>query len=568
MKRAAIYARVSVPRLQDTEEKVSIDLQVADCEEYCRAKGYTVVARYIDNAPYRSKGRLVDPSGTRSDRPQYLAMLEAARRGEFDVIVAWKEDRLCRGIYAAVPLGRVLEETKVTVELVKETFDPGMFFIKAAIGKLEVDNIRERMMMGKRGRLEKGRAWDPHKRYGYTLDAEGHLIIDPERAPWVRQVFAWYREGVAVREIRRRLIAQGAPPPDRKSGPKGRKDPWPLSTIHHILTCPDYWRGYTEARAGGKVIQIACPPIVDRETFEAVQALRKENRSHAGALVKHDYLCLGLVTCADGRKWAARSTRWKRKGVLRKTPIGTYYCPGQEQAPEAYHDPDCPRTVGAKKLDEAVWAQVSRLLENPRLVRIALEEELERLRAQEEEVKRDLERLAKELDRLATERQWVIAQARKGNISESDMVTQLQEIELQSRALAKEHEEKQALAALRQRAEELTAFAEEYLTDVAAGLAWLNQDLSQADEGTRREVFEAKREIVRTLVDKVIMHKGREVEIRFAIELPPQVLSLSDGSPQTQRLFPTALFFRRLFSEVLRPCGPGPRGYPPGPSGR
>jgi DNA invertase Pin-like site-specific DNA recombinase len=128
MKRAAIYARVSVPRLQDAEEKVSIEAQVRDCEEVCRAKGYQVVARYIDNAPYRVKGRLVDPSGTRSDRPQYLAMLEAARRGEFDVIVAWKEDRLCRGIYSAVPLGRVLEETKVAVELVKETFDPGMFF--------------------------------------------------------------------------------------------------------------------------------------------------------------------------------------------------------------------------------------------------------------------------------------------------------------------------------------------------------------------------------------------------------------------------------------------------------
>ena len=536
MKRAAIYARVSVPRLQDAEEKVSIEAQVRDCEELCRAKGYQVVARYIDNAPYRVKGRLVDPSGTRSDRPQYLAMLEAARRGEFDVIVAWKEDRLCRGIYSAVPLGRVLEETKVAVELVKETFDPGMFFIKAAIGKIEVDNIRERMMMGKRGRLEKGRLWAPHKRYGYALDPEGRLCLDPERAPWVERMYTWYREGVAVREIRRRLIAQGAPPPDRPCGPKGRKDPWPLSTIHHILTCPDYWRGYAEVRAGGKVIQVPCPPIVSRETFEAVQALRKENRSHPAALIKHDFLCQGLVYCADGRKWAVRSIRWRRKGVLRKTPIGHYYCPGKGAAPEVYNDPDCPRTVGSKMLDDFVWGEVSRLLANPGLVRVALEAEIEELQAREAELKRDLERIGRELDRLATERQWVIAQARKGNISEADMVAQLQEVDLQLRALAKEREEKAALAAYRQRAEELAAFAEEYLSEVREGLAWLNQDLTKADAETKRRVFEAKREIVRTLVERVIVHRGRPPEVKFAIELPellseepPEVSGVSNG---------------------------------------
>jgi hypothetical protein len=189
-------------------------------------------------------------------------------------------------------------------------------------------------------------------------------------------------------------------------------------------------------------------------------------------------------------------------------------------------------------LDDFVWGEVSRLLANPGLVRVALEAEIEELQAREAELKRDLERIGRELDRLATERQWVIAQARKGNISEADMVAQLQEVDLQLRALAKEREEKAALAAYRQRAEELAAFAEEYLSEVREGLAWLNQDLTKADAETKRRVFEAKREIVRTLVERVIVHRGRPPEVKFAIELPEllseeplEVSGVSNGCP-------------------------------------
>lgn len=109
VKRAAIYARISNEH-QAGEDWVSIEAQLVDCEAYCRERGYVVVARYVDKERYRSKGKLVQPSGQRKDRPQYVAMLKAAQAREFDMIIAWKEDRLYRGMYAAMPFAEVLDE--------------------------------------------------------------------------------------------------------------------------------------------------------------------------------------------------------------------------------------------------------------------------------------------------------------------------------------------------------------------------------------------------------------------------------------------------------------------------
>jgi len=80
MKRAAIYARVStVDRGQDPET------QLRQLREYADRRAFAVVREYVDHA-----------SGARSDRAEYRAMLEAARRREFDVLLVWPEFAVVR----------------------------------------------------------------------------------------------------------------------------------------------------------------------------------------------------------------------------------------------------------------------------------------------------------------------------------------------------------------------------------------------------------------------------------------------------------------------------------------
>jgi DNA invertase Pin-like site-specific DNA recombinase len=79
-------------------EKSSPAEQEADCRQLVAEKGLVVVNVYRDVEKYRVKTRLVEPSGTCSDRPGLFAMLADASRDAINIIIAWREDRLYRGM--------------------------------------------------------------------------------------------------------------------------------------------------------------------------------------------------------------------------------------------------------------------------------------------------------------------------------------------------------------------------------------------------------------------------------------------------------------------------------------
>ena len=94
-RKAVIYIRTSS---ESQGEKSSPAEQEADCRRLAAEKGLTIVHVYRDIEKYRAKNKLVEPSGSRSDRPGLLTMLKDASKGEFDGILAWREDRLYRGL--------------------------------------------------------------------------------------------------------------------------------------------------------------------------------------------------------------------------------------------------------------------------------------------------------------------------------------------------------------------------------------------------------------------------------------------------------------------------------------
>lgn len=288
--RAAIYIRVSSER-QAAEDRVSIESQLAECEAYCKERGYIIADRFIDKDKYRVKGKLVQPSGSRKDRPAYVQMLTAAQQGVFDVIVAWKEDRLYRGMYAAVPLAEILDEmgSRLNVELVREMFDRRMLCIKAALGKIEVENIRERMIMGRSGRLERGEVPGGNQvKYGY-FKVNKRLEIHLQEADIVRKVFHWYTSGENVSLIRRKLNDSGIAPRVGKY--------WSKITIGKILTGEFYTSGEMSTVLDGVNYAIPCPPLISLEIWQQAVAIRKSNKVIPRNL-KRDCLCVNLVYCA------------------------------------------------------------------------------------------------------------------------------------------------------------------------------------------------------------------------------------------------------------------------------
>lgn len=120
-RRAAIYIRTSSEK---QGEKFSPLEQEADCRRLAQEKGLDVVHVFRDVEKYRVGNKLVEPSGSRSDRPGLLAMLKDATKDEFDVILAWREDRLYRGLRSMLTVLETIQDYKIEILLAKENFDP------------------------------------------------------------------------------------------------------------------------------------------------------------------------------------------------------------------------------------------------------------------------------------------------------------------------------------------------------------------------------------------------------------------------------------------------------------
>ena len=75
-------------------------------------------------------------------------MLKAATRDKFDVILAWREDRLYRGIRAMLTVLEIIQDYKIEILLAKETFDAKIAPIRAWVAQMELDSMKERMEMG------------------------------------------------------------------------------------------------------------------------------------------------------------------------------------------------------------------------------------------------------------------------------------------------------------------------------------------------------------------------------------------------------------------------------------
>ena len=83
MTRAALYARYS----SDLQSAASIDDQFRVCREHAERSGWTIAGGYRDAAASGASVIL---------RPGIQALLEDARRGAFDIVVAEALDRVSR----------------------------------------------------------------------------------------------------------------------------------------------------------------------------------------------------------------------------------------------------------------------------------------------------------------------------------------------------------------------------------------------------------------------------------------------------------------------------------------
>ncbi len=502
-KRAAIYVRVSSEK---QAEKVSPETQEADARALCERQGYIVIEVYRDIEKYRVNGRLVEPSGTRHDRPQFKRMLTDADAGRFDVIIAWREDRLYRGVNRAMlEISERVKSGVIKVELVKEHYDPAIAEVKAWAAGVELQAKRDRHMMGIAGRLAAGKVWGFQPPYGYDYNkAAGSWVINEAEAQWVRQVWQWFGTGESWKEIRQRLIAAAVP----QKGKNSRQRVWNFSSIYGILTREEYYTGELIVKWDGVEYKIAVPTIIDQATYQAVRDRQARYKAYPAGNYKQYALAAGQVYChACGVRM---SVHWIQLRGRAKTYY-YYRCPDQQWK---FSGADCAGHTPLAKADEEIWRKVWEAISDPEQLEAKINERISQLQAECADAQVDCDKIQTKLDEIAFKRQQAIAWALNKIIGEDDLKMQLAGFDWQAASL--QHELAEASMLTGDREAKLRAIAEDLRTKVEVGrklLAIANPTPEQL-----QDIFDFKRTIIQGLVTRIDIHPDKSVTVNLELD--------------------------------------------------
>lgn len=274
---AAIYARYS----SSAQNDASIEQQIAECEQYAQANKLTVVARYDDRAI----------SGRSDKRPGFQRLLRAADRHEFQVLLAYKSNRISRNMQSALNYEQRLANAGVRVVYCKESFSDdatGRFMLRMMMNMNQFysENMSEDIRRGMVDSASKGKIVGSVP-YGYRKGSDGRFEIDEQAAAVVREIFNRYIQNEPLADIRRDFNERGLL--------TRQKRPWSKNSFHGILSNEKYTGVYT---FGSVRIDNAIPAIIEKGVYAIAQdkmngekIVRKRHRGN------EDYILTGKLFC-------------------------------------------------------------------------------------------------------------------------------------------------------------------------------------------------------------------------------------------------------------------------------
>jgi site-specific DNA recombinase len=422
---AAIYARVSSD--QQRQEN-TIASQTASLIEFSQQHELEVPKEWVlEDEGY---------SGATLERPGLERVRDLAAEGQIQVVLAYSPDRLSRKYAYQILL--IEEFARHGVETLFVNSPPGnspedqlLVQFQGMIAEYERAQILERSRRGKRHRAHTGEvSVMSGAPYGYryirkTKEALAAYIIDEAEARVVRRVYEMYTvEGLSIAEITRRLNREGIPP--RRAGRWERSVVWGIlrNPAYRGVACfgktrlspraqmrPQRRRGITtpsntagHQRPREEWIEIPVPALVTEESFARAQELLSHNKIRSLRRTIAPSVVQGLVGCA---KCGYALSRTSTQTSARK--IHYYKCIGSDSW-RKLGGPVCDnnRFIRQELLDQIVWAEVVRLLEDPALIQQELDRRLaaartsDPARKREQSLQRELSQVDKGIERLLT----------------------------------------------------------------------------------------------------------------------------------------------------------------------
>jgi len=393
--RCAGYPRNSDPRKKDSATLESQEKEILRNIEKKKGEGYVLeegcmypeaMTAYM--LPYR-------------ERPQFMKLLEDARRGKFDVLIVTEFSRLSRRMSEQAVIISLLEDMGVRVESCTEEFDDsalGQFMRAAAAYSSESEREKTfwRTQRGAKDRATLALSGGGKATYGYRyIDSKKYkramyepnetiIWVDENGKGWseaevVRFIYAEIKKGISIRQVRLTLTRLKVP--TRKGGYV-----WADSTVHYIATREAYVGRAVNNRFGAKNKKVykkpeedhieledgVIPALVDEDTWNAVQERIKENKQLATRNNKHPEIGMlrgGLIRCSYcGWSMTPRHSRSRPTGPIK----WQYGCSRKDGGEERRQNHTL--YVSIPLADEYVWSVAVSYIRQPEKVRARVDD--------------------------------------------------------------------------------------------------------------------------------------------------------------------------------------------------
>lgn len=516
MTKVAAYLRLSRED-GDKIESDSITNQRSLIQDYLGNKSDMIlVDEFVDDGV----------SGTTFERPAFTKMIEAAKRKQFDCIIVKDLSRFGRNY---IETGRYLERTfpmlGVRFIAILDNYDSSkndesgqlLIAFKNIFNDAYCRDISMKIRSSLDNKRKNGEFIGSFAAFGYKKDEEdhNHLVVDEYAGEIVQHIFRMKIAGCNVRRIAQKLTEMGVPTPleykrmcgeKYNSGFRAKLNPqWSVTSVMRILKNEIYTGTMIQNKrkkinykikesrdvdeADWIKVEGTHEAIIPKDIFSAVQELFKMD-TRTSPNENTLYLFSGMVKCCDCGENMVRTNSYRNsKGEM----MYCYHCSSY------MHEKSCtPHTIQEKLLEPivltAIQNQLSVLTEAERII--------QQVRRQPENSIsiRLYDRQISEAD--AEERKYLDLKVRLYADMRDGIIEREEYIDMSGR-----FSEKAETA--RKRRDKLIEIKEAALAENESGVSWMKNFKSS------KGIEKLDRNIVVTLIDKIIVHGKKEIEIIF-----------------------------------------------------
>jgi site-specific DNA recombinase len=459
IKSAGIYIRVST--FDQAREGFSLREQEERLKEFCKFKRYNIYKVYQD----------AGISAKNDKRPAYQEMIEDVKKGNINVIVALKLDRLTRSVYDIEKLMKFVNDYECDIDCMADesntTTSNGRMVMRimTSVSQNEIEKCSERTKFGMAGAIKNGHI---PNRTGLGFKRENKkLVPDPLTKDIIVRIFDLYLEGKshqAIANIYNKEKVLG-------------KTNWYDSTIQKILSNELYKGDYVNGKRTKHptYYENVIEPIVSKEKWESCQYQKLRNARHYERTAT--YLFTNKLKCSKCGNFLGGHATTKTNGKK-------YYYYKCNTCKTYFNEIDIEKELKAFMLELAKQDDLINNYYTP-FIKSKLEDKTE-------DYKKEIKDLDKQLDRIKTA--YI-----KGVVKLEDFDKEIKHIEYQKSDLEKRQKE--------QKQYELLSFT---LNDLL-----IIQDMQEIEFYTNPDVLnnwsnkskEEKQKIIGKYIDNITIEK-------------------------------------------------------------